>query len=70
MSKPDWKDAPEWAQWLSCDHSGDWYWFTHKPVLNGHLWSNRDYRGYCECASMEDEELICHSWQETLERRP
>lgn len=23
--KPDWKDAPDWAQWL-CKNHGEWYW--------------------------------------------
>lgn len=33
MNKPDWKDAPEWAQWLAQDSDGEWYWFEVKPVL-------------------------------------
>lgn len=24
--KPDWKDAPEWANWLGQDVFGAWYW--------------------------------------------
>lgn len=29
---PDWKDAPEWAQWLACDADGTWYWFEDRPI--------------------------------------
>lgn len=31
--KPDWKDAPEWAQWLAMDGDGCWFWFEAKPLL-------------------------------------
>lgn len=31
MSKPNWKDAPEWAQWLSMDGDGLWSWWQIKP---------------------------------------
>lgn len=31
MSKPDWKDAPEWAQWAAMDDTGHWYWYEQKP---------------------------------------
>jgi len=33
MSKPDWKDAPDWAEWLSCDMDG-WTWFERKPYFS------------------------------------
>ena len=32
--KPDWKDAPEWAQFVAMDSDGSWYWYGTKPVLN------------------------------------
>lgn len=36
--KPDWKDAPEWAQFLAWDAYG-WGWYETRPVLrNGRLW--------------------------------
>ena len=31
--KPDWKDAPEWANWLAIDSNGMWYWYKDKPDL-------------------------------------
>lgn len=33
MNKPDWKDAPEWAQWLARDADGEWYWYEKQPIL-------------------------------------
>ena len=30
-TKPDWKDAPEWAQWLAMDGDGAWWWFQNEP---------------------------------------
>lgn len=29
--KPEWKDAPKWANWLAMDYDGEWYWFEEKP---------------------------------------
>lgn len=33
MSRPDWKDAPEWANWVAQDGDGEWWWFQNKPTL-------------------------------------
>ena len=35
MSKPDWDDAPEWAQFVGRSGWGRWYWFEKKPELVG-----------------------------------
>ena len=35
MSKPDWKDAPSWAQWLGVDSDGEGYWFSIEPEMIG-----------------------------------
>lgn len=31
MNKPDWKDAPEWANWLAMDSDGIWWWYENEP---------------------------------------
>lgn len=36
--KPEWKNAPEWAQWLAQDGSGKWNWFERKPVKMDDIW--------------------------------
>lgn len=52
--KPDWKDAPEWAQWLAQDSDGNWYWFSEEPCFveeNGGWGANSSqcaYAGYSE----------------------
>lgn len=33
MSKPDWKDAPEWAMWLAQDEDGKWDFYSEKPFV-------------------------------------
>lgn len=68
MSKPDWKDAPEWAQWLAQDSCGAWWWFKRKPEpqFRGHdgVWfsSCQEYAG--------GGNEYCTGWLGTLERRP
>jgi len=29
--KPDWKYAPEWANWLAMDSDGAWFWYEMQP---------------------------------------
>lgn len=31
--KPDWKDAPVWANWLVLNASGIYHWFEVEPML-------------------------------------
>lgn len=33
MNTPDWKDAPEWANWLAMDGDESWFWYEHRPEL-------------------------------------
>lgn len=41
--KPDWKDAPEWANWLAMDDDGEWWWFELKPTYKKRysVWSEQ-----------------------------
>lgn len=32
--KPDWKDAPEWARWVSQDDDGQWHWWENEPKFS------------------------------------
>lgn len=65
--KPDWKDAPEWAQWLAMDEDGSWYWYAGKPFIILRYW---------ECHSDSNTEWTGSTpnypvpWQGTLESRP
>ena len=64
MNKPDWKDAPEWANWLAQDESCEWFWFEYKPVRRHDDWGVKTKGRYAN-ANFYNE-----SWKETLERRP
>lgn len=33
--KPDWKDAPDWANYLACDDDGKWHWYAMRPYYEG-----------------------------------
>lgn len=61
MNKPDWKDAPEWAQYLAQDADGDWYWYEQLPYASFEGWSPD---GKHQLAAVFD------TWQDTLEGRP
>ena len=36
--KPDWKDAPEWANYLAMDEDGYWCWYLRKPIREDDCW--------------------------------
>lgn len=43
---PDWKDAPEWANWLAMDEGDRWYWFANVPHYDSATgeWASDDDR--------------------------
>jgi hypothetical protein len=61
MNKPEWKDAPCWANHLAMDASGDWYWYEKKPVAAFGDWSGDARFGLA--AELPD-------YDSTLEARP
>lgn len=38
MSKPEWRDSPDTANWLAKDASGEWCWFVNKPYDGCYHW--------------------------------
>jgi hypothetical protein len=62
-SKPDWADAPAWAEFLACDLTGVWYWYDEEPTAGGYVW---DVPSQLEFASKDKIE----TWKNTLEKRP
>ena len=36
MNKPDWKDAPEWANYLAMDSDEEWYWHEMEPWIGAY----------------------------------
>lgn len=61
---PDWKDAPEWAQWVAQDEDGDWYWYENKPRLFDKHWM-------IDGGKTEFKFFDIHTpdWRETLQER-
>ena len=64
MSKPDWKDAPEWARYVAQDADKSWFWHQKEPRLRARDWAS-DGR-ILGCGKPDPDE----SWMDTLERRP
>ena len=69
MNKPNWKDAPEWANYLAMDSDGSWYWFELEPWYdepNG-IWycANKHYS-----ISNRSEEAARPISSISLEKRP
>jgi len=66
--KPDWKDAPEWANWLAMDDDGEWYWYEIEPFLA------KGYSGTWYAKSSHRQELAVSprtlSWKFSKEPRP
>ena len=59
--KPDWKDAPKWAQYLAMDNDMQWNWFEYKPIQNGDYWITTE--------ESRVKTALCETWNETLESR-
>jgi ATP-dependent phosphoenolpyruvate carboxykinase len=64
--KPDWKNAPEWANWLAMDRNGEWYWYESKPVALGVYWLSMHSTEKLRYISSS---VISVDWKETLEPR-
>ena len=67
--KPDWKDAPVWAQWLAQDSYGDWYWYPRQenaPTQSIVGFVNKSaHRLKNACGGK-----VIGDWRNTLEKRP
>jgi hypothetical protein len=63
MSRPDWNDAPEWANYLAQDKNGGWYWYEARPIRYGHSWSEEGQAAEPAYSRTED-------WSKSLEPKP
>lgn len=60
--KPDWKDAPEWANYVAMDDNSRWWWYEKEPFWRCGEWD--EYTGKVEpCGAKLDGSI-------TLEERP
>jgi uncharacterized iron-regulated membrane protein len=64
MMTPDWKDAPEWANYRARDADGSWYWFEFEPYRSSNCWMRQKGRTAICDASIND------PWTSTMEKRP
>jgi hypothetical protein len=62
--RPDWSQAPTWAQWWSFDQNGEAFWYTDRPLLGGDQWIAQG-EGY-----NDDDCYIAPGWQDSLHQRP
>ena len=64
MSKPDWRDAPSWANYLAQDRDGRWFWYESKPeIAMDYKWDSDEDHTVAYLSENPD-------WEETLESRP
>jgi len=61
--KPQWKDAPDWANWLAQDYNGQWFWYENEPIMKNIQWWPAN--GAVDSSTPDNP-----NWQETLEERP
>lgn len=59
--KPEWKDAPDWANWIARDKDGEWRAFENEPVADESEGYHRPNGG--------KHQVIVH-WTVSKERRP
>lgn len=60
--KPDWKDAPEWANWLAMDADGKWYWYENNPKKRLVTWKRNGEKMQATFNVL--------GWEESKEKRP
>ena len=76
MSKPSWKDAPDWANWLAQGQYGVWYWYKDKPKLfcmkglSVALWVPMMVNKEIGMYQFAEDGGINPYWRSTLEARP
>jgi len=70
MNKPDWKDAPEWANYLAMDSDNNWYWYEFEPWLDFDLGADEWQSDGREEEVREDLYDTSYCAINTLEKRP
>ena len=61
--KPDWNDAPEWANYVAMDKNGDWFWYEYEPLLTPGSHGFYVHTG-------KNGRVEKKNWQESLQKRP
>lgn len=58
--KPDWKNAPDWANYWAMDWNGQCCWYENLPVKDFSSWRTKDGMS----------KIIATNWEDSLEPRP
>lgn len=66
MSKPNWANAPEWANYLAMDSDGAWWWFEVAPSLKSSTWEIPKLSGFAMMQAVDH----LPDFTKTLEHRP
>lgn len=71
MNKPNWEDAPKWANWLAMDANGTWWWYEAEPYIG---WQSQSVTVYEQCSDEPSDPLITELAKiyakDSLEKRP
>ena len=69
MDKPDWKNAPWWANYLAQDIEGPWWWYEFQPIYTqSGVWAVTEDKGRAAGATPRNARL--RKPIESLEERP
>jgi len=66
-NKPDWKDAPEWANYLAMDEDGAWWWYECKPFSEETAFGTNAW--FSKMGSEKRVQRI-PGWKNSLEEKP
>jgi len=71
VTKPEWKDAPAWANWLAQDKDGWWAWWNIVPLVceRGECWNQGKPMENWEYLDIHVSEVV-GDWKDNLEARP
>ncbi len=68
---PNWKGAPDWANWLAQDGDGSWYWYEHPVYTREDLnawYEQRGFEGRIDDAGVAAK--LNPDWRNTRHARP
>ena len=65
MSKPSWKNAPPWANYLAMEADGTWFWYELEPWAEGMCFWNSHGKEEALASRSEDSSDTL----DTLEKR-
>jgi hypothetical protein len=69
--KPDWKDAPSWANYVAMDADGEWWWFEREPPMGNRVWRSPEREPTMGNRMWRSERYgTTGDWRTTLESRP